>query len=178
MSAFGFRESAGGSGSGSSSGTAWMDVFTPERNQPPATSNFATLTTRNNISVLACDDTAAESIAGVSVIPDGVTLTSGLTVRIKWVAATATTGDAVWVVSIMALNATTDIDSDSFDTTATATTTTLGTAGFTQTTSITITTIDSLVAGDAYRIKVTRNSVGNSVTGDVQIIAVTVQAAA
>jgi hypothetical protein len=153
-------------------------VFTPLDNQAPSAS-FATLTTRNSIALLAFDDAANENAIFVNVLPEGANVASGLTVNIKWVAASATTGDVAWVVAFMAMDATTDIDSDSFDTTATATTTTLGTAGFTATTSITITTIDSLVAGVAYRLKVTRDTaVGGNMTGDAQISGVEVRSAA
>lgn len=160
-------------------GTKTYAVFTPLDNQAPSAS-FATLTTRNNIALLGFDDAADENAIFVGVVPENAQLGSGLTVNIKWVAASATTGDVVWVVAFMAMDATTDIDSDSYDTSATATTTTLGTSGFTQTTSITITTIDSLVAGVAYRLKVTRNADdgGDTMAGDAQVSAVEVRSAA
>ena len=160
-------------------GTKTVAVFSPLQNQAPSAS-FATLTTRNNVALLAFDDSADENAIFVGVLPENTNVASGLTVNIKWVAASATTGDVVWVVAFMAMDATTDIDSDSFDTSQTATTTTLGTSGYTQTTSITITTIDSLVAGVAYRLKVTRNADdgADTMVGDAQVSAVEVRSAA
>jgi hypothetical protein len=179
MSAFGFRESAGSGSSGSTAGSKTYAVFSPLDNQAPSAS-FATLTNRNNIALLAFDDAADENAIFVNALPEGASVGSGLTVNIKWAAASATTGNVVWVVAFMAMDATTDIDSDSFDTSATATTATLGTSGFTQTTSITITTIDSLVAGVAYRLKVTRNAddAADTMAGDAQVSAVEVRSAA
>lgn len=160
-------------------GSKTYAVFSPLDNQAPSAS-FATLTTRNNIALLGFDDAADENAIFVNALPEGASVGSGLTVNIKWAAASATTGNVVWVVAFMAMDATTDIDSDSFDTSATATTATLGTSGFTQTTSITITTIDSLVAGVAYRLKVTRNAddAADTMAGDAQVSAVEVRSAA
>lgn len=158
-------------------GTKTYAVFTPSLNQPPA-ANFATPDTRNSIAVLDFDDSTGEDAIFLGVVPQSAALGSGLIVVIKWTATTATSGAVVWVVSFMGL--TTDIDSDSFDTSATATTTTNATSGIPNTTSITITTIDSIVAADAYRLKVSRNagSGSDTMTGDAEIISVEVRSAA
>jgi hypothetical protein len=158
-------------------GVGTFCTFTPRENQPPATA-FATLDTRNSIAVLDFDDTTIENSVFLDVIPQFAILTSGLKVRLIWTAATATTGDCVWQVALERM--TTDIDADSFDTAASATATTSGTSGIPNYTEITLTTIDSVTAGDAFRLKVTRNATSGSdtMTGDAELIAVEVRSAA
>jgi hypothetical protein len=162
-------------GAAASSGTKTYAVFTPMTSQPPA-SNFATLDTRNSIAVLDFDDSTEESIFWVLVMPEGASLASGLKVRIHWVTV-ATSGDGRWGCQIERMN--TDLDSDSFDTAAEATTTTNATAGIISTTEITITTIDSVTAGEPFRLKVYRDTSGaDTITGDLELVAVEVRSAA
>ena len=165
---------AGGGGGG----TKTYAVFTPLANQPPATA-FATLDTRNSIAVLDFDDGATNEAAIFNgIIPEAASLGSGLKVRIIWTATTATSGATEWGVQFEKLS--TDIDSDSFDTAATQTTTTNGTSGVPNTTEITITTIDSLAAGDGFRLKIYRDSsdaTNDTMTGDAELIAVEVRSA-
>lgn len=153
-------------------------VFTPSLNQPPA-STYATPSTRNSIAILQFDDATSENAIFVGILPEGANVSSGLKVIIKWTAATATTGNCVWEASFMALDATTDIDSDSFDTATSATTAAPGTSGYTTTTTITCTTIDSLVAGVAYRLKILRNggSGSDTMTGDAEVHSVELRSA-
>jgi hypothetical protein len=72
--------------------TKTLRLFTALDNQPPA-SAFATLDTRNSIAVLDFDDTTEESAVFVGVVPDNANLASGLSVRIHWMATTATSGN-------------------------------------------------------------------------------------
>jgi hypothetical protein len=165
---------AGGGGSG---GTKTYTVFTPNQNQPPAT-DFATLDTRNSILVLDFDDGDTESAIFVGVIPEAASLGSGLKIRLHWAATDATSGDCVWDVSLERMN--TDIDSDSFDTIASATAAANGTSGILTVTEITLTTIDSVTAGDGYRLKVTRNgtNVSDTMSDDAELVVVEVRSAA
>lgn len=164
---------------GGGGGTKTYAFFTPLDAQPPAT-NFATLDTRNSIAVLEFDGGSTdESTTFVGIMPEAASLGSGLKVRIHWMADTATSGDVRWGVQFERMN--TDLDSDSFDTVAEANGTANGTSGIPTVTEITITTIDSIVAGDAYRLKVYREAsdTGNdTMTGDAQLIAVEVRSAA
>lgn len=158
------------------SGTKTYAVFTPMESQPPA-SNFATLDTRNSIAVLDFDDTTEESCFFVGVMPEAASLGSGLIVNLFIAATTATSGDLRFGVQIERMN--TDTDSDSFDTAAEATLATSGTSGIPVKLSITITTIDSLAAGEMYRLKVYRDTTGaDTVTGDAELIACEVRSAA
>lgn len=170
--------SGGGGGGGGGSGTKTYGVFTPMTSQPPA-SNFATLDTRNSIAVLDFDDTTEESVFWTGVMPEAASLGSGLKVRIHWTATTATTGQVRWGVQFE--RAGTDLDSDSYDTAAEAHSTTNGTSGIETVTEITITTIDSIAAGDRYRMKVYRDSsdtTNDTMTGDAELVAVEVRSAA
>ena len=164
---------ASGGGSG---GTKTYTVFTPNQNQPPAT-DFATLDTRNSILVLDFDDGDTESAIFVGVIPEAASLGSGLKIRLHW-AAIETSGDCVWDVSLERMN--TDLDTDSFDTIASATAATNGTSGILTVTEITLTTIDSVTAGDGYRLKVTRNgtNVSDTMSDDAELVLVEVRSAA
>jgi hypothetical protein len=153
------------------SGTKTIAVYTPRDNQPPA-SAFATLDTRNSIACLDFDTATEEAAIFVGVIPEGATLTSGITIRITWTAATATSGDCRWGAQWMRCN--TDIDSDSFDTATEVTTTTNGTSGIPNVTSITCTSIDGVTAGDMYRLRIYRDTgdAGDTMAGDAELLTV------
>lgn len=155
-----------------------LQVYTAKDNQPPS-SNFATLDTRNSIAVLDFDDANVESSVFVGFIPSGADLASGLKVRIAWMATSATSGNVRWGVQLE--NSNTDLDSDSFDTAAEVTSTANGTSGIVTTAEITATAIDSLVAGNLYRLKVYRkanDATNDTMTGDAELIAVEVRSAA
>jgi hypothetical protein len=158
-------------------GTKTYAVFNANDNQPPAT-NFATLDTRNSIAILDFDDTTDEQAIFLGIIPEAAVLTSGLSIRLIWTATTATSGACVWDASLERM--TTDIDSDSFDTAASVTTTTNATSGVPNYSTITLTTIDSVTAGDGFRLRINRdaNNASDTMTGDAELIAVEVRSAA
>lgn len=149
-----------------------LTYFTPLDNQPPA-SAFATLDTRNSIAILDFDDTTEESAVFVGVIPENAALGSGISVRIHWMATSATSGNCRWGVQFEKM--TSDLDSDSFDTATEAHSATNGTAGVVTITTITCTSIDSLAAGDLFRIKVYRDvsdTTNDTMVGDAEIVAI------
>jgi hypothetical protein len=162
---------------GSGGGTKTYATFTATDNQPPATA-YATLDTRNSIAVLDFDDATDESAVFVSIIPEAASLGSGLKIRLHWMASTATSGDVVWDVSLERM--TTDLDTDSFDTIASGTAAANGTSGILTVTEITLTTIDSVTAGDGFRLKVTRdaNNASDTMTGDAELVVCEVRSAA
>ena len=129
--------------------------------------------------MLDFDDGATnESSVFVSVLPEAADVTSGLKVRIHWMATSATTGACRWGVQFEKMN--TDEDSDSFDTATEAHSTTNATSGIITMTEITATSIDSVVAGDPYRIKVYRDSsdaTNDTMTGDAELVVVEVRSA-
>ncbi len=162
-----------GAASPAGGGTKTLAVFTPMTSQPPATA-FATLDTRNSIAVLDFDDGATnEATTFVGIIPEGADLSSGILARIFWMATSATSGDCRWGVQFEKYG--TDNDADSFDTATEAHTTSSGTSGIAVVTEITATAIDSLAAGDQFRLKLYRDSSDTSndtLTGDAELIAV------
>lgn len=163
--------SAGGSG------TKTLAVFSPLANQPPA-SAFATLDTRNSVPVLDFDAAADESAVFSAVVPESATLTSGIVARLVWMATSATSGNVQWRVAFE--RRTTDQDADSFDTATEATDATNGTSGICETCEITCTTIDSIVAGDSFRVRITRvgtDATNDTMTGDAELVAVELRAA-
>lgn len=160
------------------SGTKTLARFTARDNQPPA-SNFATLDTRNSISVLEFDAATEESAAFISVIPEGANLTSGLLVRIWWMGDTATSGNVRWAASFERSG--TDLDADSFDTATEVTSAANGTSGIETVAEITCTAIDSLAAGERFRLRIARkaaDATNDTMTGDAQIVAVEVRGVA
>jgi hypothetical protein len=165
-----FRESIGAAPAGRTHTT-----FTALHNQPPA-SNFATLDTRNSIAVLDFDDTTEESAVFIGCMPDVAALTSGIVVRIQWMATSATSGNCRWGVQFEKM--TTDLDSDSFDTATEAHSATNATAGIPTITTLTCTSIDSITAGDFFRMKIYRDvsdTVNDTMTGDAELISVEVR---
>jgi hypothetical protein len=142
-------------------------------NEPPA-SNFATLDTRNSRPVLDFDASTNESAVFSGVMPTNYS-GNGLTVRIGWSAETATTGNVVWNASIERTDeAVLDIDADSFAAAQAATGTAPGTSGQVRITTITFTNgaqMDSVVAGELFRIKITRDAANGSdtMTGDAEL---------
>ena len=156
----------------SDGGTKTLGLFTPMVSQPPAT-NFATLDTRNSIAVLDFDDSIAENTRFVSFVPEGANLTSGITVNIYWMATTATSGNVRWGVQFERFG--TDMDVDSWDTAAEAHSAANATSGIETVTSITITTIDALAAGERYRLRVYRaaaDATNDTMAGDAELVGV------
>lgn len=153
--------------------TKTIAFFDPSMNQPPST-NYATLDTRNSILVLDFDDGSTnEEAIFVGVIPEGASLSSGLDVRINWMSTNQTSGQCRWGVQFEKMN--TDTDTDSFDTATEAHSTTSATAGIPTITTIRATSIDSLAAGDFFRMKIYRDSsdtTNDTMVGDAELISI------
>lgn len=162
----------GGGGGGSSTKT--LATFTARENLPPAT-NFATLDTRNAIPVTEYDATTEESGAYIGVIPEGANLSSGLLVRLWWMGDTATSGNVRWGVQFEKSG--TDVDVDSFDSLTEVTSAASATSGIETVAEITCTAIDSLAAGDRFRLRVVRRAAdaADTMTGDAQLVAVEIR---
>lgn len=150
-----------------------LAYFTALDNQPPA-SGFATLDTRNSIAVLDFDDTVSESGVFVGIMPENASLASGIDVRLHWIATTGTTGICRWGVQFEEMIS--DLDIDSFDTTvAEGGSTTNATNGVPTVTEIRCTGIDSITAGDLFRILVYRDAtdtVNDTLSGDAELLAI------
>jgi hypothetical protein len=159
----------------SAGGTRTFPLFIARDNHPPATNN-ATLDTRNVPAVLEFDPTTEETTFFIGVIPEGANTSSGLRARIWGMGDTATTGNVRLAAAFERMN--TDLDADSFDTAAEATSTASAASGTPWVTEITCTTIDGLVAGDLFRLRIARkaaDAVNDTMAGDFQLLAVEVR---
>lgn len=156
-----------------------LQLFTPHAAQPPAT-NYATFNTRNAHLVLEFDTTTQETVYFFGVMPRNYSDTTGITVYLAWMAATATSGTIGWDVSLERMaSAGDDMDSDSFATAQTVTAATVsGTSGVITITSVVITkgaNMDSIVAGDPFRIRIRRDVANDTATGDAQLLSVEIK---
>jgi hypothetical protein len=162
---------------GGGTGTKTLMRWDANDSQAPA-ANFASFGARNAIPFVAFNDTTAQSTVFLGIIPEGADFTTGIKVRFKWIAASATSGNTIWTSAFERMN--TDVDADSFatgvDSTAQACNATNGIP-----TSSEIdhsgSEIDGLTAGDLFRIKLTRKAAdgGDTMTGDAQLLAVEIQ---
>ena len=157
-------------------------IFAPQGYEPP-TSNFATLDLRQNHPVLDFDATTDEEAVWKGVLPIQYA-GGGLTIKIHASFTSATSGNVVWQAAIERVgDEVLDIDSDSFaafqTTGAVAAPTT---SGLVKEFTVTFTSgsqMDSLVAGEAFRLKVRRDADDTSgtdtVTGDAELWAAEVR---
>lgn len=154
----------------------WIKLFKPTDNEPP-TSNYATLSVRNNHPILQFDTSTQETAIFTDKLPQDISLVNGLSVYVQWVASTATSGTVGWDVSFERIaDAGIDIDSDSFGTAQTITAATVpGTAGISDVTSVSFTQAQlptSFAAGDMYRVRIRRDVSNDTATGDAEILSV------
>lgn len=152
------------------------DKFTAMDNDPPATL-YATFDVINNISTLGFNDSATWGAVFKSVLPQFSALGSGIIVHVKWASVAAVTGAAVFGAAYERMNLT--FNSDHFGSQVTATTTTSGTAGVLNDTSITIPypNMGTTVSGDPYRLQIQRIGANGSDTlvGNAEVVFVTVE---
>lgn len=126
--------------------------------------------------VLAFDATTAETCYWTFVAPQG--LTGALTAVIIYRMASATSGGVAFDVAIEAITPGDALDTDasnSFDTANTGTDSAVpGTAGNTDSVSVTLTNNDSMAAGDVVRLSLTRATANatDTATGDCEVLCV------
>ncbi|MEX0938692.1 MAG: hypothetical protein WDZ59_12600 [Pirellulales bacterium] len=154
-------------------------VFTPLHNEPPA-SNYATLALRNERPILVFDKSTDQSAIFSAVLPrqyEG----NGLTVLLVWASEDQTTNDVVWTGAFERIeDDTTGLDSDNFASAKSVAATTASVAGETKYSEIAFANgseIANLAAGEAFRLKVTRDADHGSdlMDGNAQLLAVEVR---
>lgn len=149
-------------------------IFTPLQNVPPA-SNPATLDMRNNHPVLEFDDTTNESAVFTDVLPENYD-GGGITVEIWVMGDGITSGDFDVDVAIeRILAATTDLDSDSFDTAQSSDNNTVDSIdGVPIKISVNLSNaqIDGLQAGEPFRMKIERDAANDTGAADMQLLVV------
>ncbi len=144
-------------------------VFTPLHNEPPATI-AATPDTRNAHPTLDFDGAADEEAVFTGILPRNY---SGLAITINtfWSFTSATSGSLRVQTSIERIDASSlDIDADSFATANSAGGTAPGTSG--QVIAVAVlhasgAEMDSLAAGEMFRLKIRRDADGTSGTDDI-----------
>lgn len=149
-------------------------IFTPLHNEPPS-SNYATADLRNGHPVLDFDASTDESAIFTGLLPRNYS-GGGLTVTVIWAATSATSGNVIWNSAIERLeDEGTDTDADSFATAqASAAVAPGATNGALQYTTITHSSganMDSLAAGELFRIKITRDAdnASDTMVGDAEL---------
>lgn len=104
---------------------------------------------------------------------------SNLSIRLGYTMATATAGNVVWAVQVMAITTAdaADFETNSFSSVNTATSVVPGTAGYYKEQAVSLANADGAVAGDAVRIRVARDAdnasdtaAGNAKLALVQLI--------
>jgi hypothetical protein len=158
-------------------GAEWLLTFRPFDNEAPTT-NFATLDTRNGHPVLDFDTTTQETAIFSGVLPPDYG-GGGITVSVYVALTSATTGTVGFDVAIERIDASSlDIDADSFATAQTITAATVpGTSGQILKLSVNIadgTDMDSLAAGEAFRLRLRRDVTNDTAAGDAEVLRVTV----
>lgn len=162
---------------GSGGGDPWFIECDVLLNRPP-TSNFATLDSRNGQPCLDFDANTQEAAIWGKTLPASYG-GNGITVSVTASLTSATSGTLGWLVSIERQDASgLDTDSDSFASAQTITATTVpGTSGQIITLSVNISNganMDSLAAGERFRIKIERDVSNDTATGDAELRSVTI----
>lgn len=149
-------------------------IFHPYNNEPP-TANYATLDTRNQHPCLDFDATANESAVFSSVMPQHYAGTTGITVYLHYAMSSAEANTIDWDVAWERIgDQQLDIDGDSFAAANSVDNTTVpGTTGLVDIVSVAFTDgadMDSVVAGESFRLKVTRDAVSDDAAGDSELV--------
>lgn len=165
-----FAATGGGGGGGS-----WSLQWGPVHNEPPL-ANYATLDTRNSRPVLDFDTTTQEAAIFSGVLPADYA-GGGVTVSVWCALTSATSGTVGWDVAIERCDASSlDIDADSFASAQTITATTVpGTSGQVLKLSVNISNganMDSLAAGELFRLRIRRDVANDTATGDAELLRV------
>lgn len=148
-------------------------IFTPQCNEPPS-ANFATLDIRNQHPVLDFDATTNESAVFSAVMPRNYAGTTGVTVYLHYSMTSAEANTVDWDVAFERIgDQQLDIDGDSFAAVNSVDDTTVpGTTGLVDVVSITFTDgvdMDSVAAGEGFRLKVTRDAASDDAAGDAEL---------
>lgn len=155
--------------------------FLPLANEPPS-SAFATPDLRNVHPVLDFDGSTDEEAVWTGRLSDAYS-GGGLTVIIQCAFTSATSGSVRWQAAIERVDLSSlDIDADSFASFQSAGGTAPGTSGQTIDVSIAFTSgaqMDSLAAGETFRLKIRRDADGTSgtdnITTDAEVLLVQVK---
>lgn len=149
-------------------------IFTPLHSEPTS-SNAATLDTRNQHPVLDFDAATDESALFRAVMPQSYAGTTGVTVYLHYAMSSATSGTVDWDVAWERIgDQQQDIDADGFAAANSVDDTTVpATSGNVDVVSVAFTDgadMDSVAAGEGFRLKVTRDATNDDATGDAELL--------
>lgn len=147
-------------------------ILTPHSFVAP-TGSSAGYSARNGHPCLTFDDTTNENAIASELMPRNYS-GGGVTVYIHYSMASATGGDIDWDVAFERIgDQQLDIDADSFASVQSVDNTTVpGTSGYVDIVSIAFTDgaqMDSVAVGEAFRLKITRDAVSDTATGDAEL---------
>lgn len=149
-------------------------IFHPYNNEPP-TANYATLDTRNQHPCLDFDAATNESAVFSSIMPQHYAGTTGIRVYLHYAMSSAEANTIDWDVAWERIgDQQLDIDGDSFAAANSVDNTTVpGTTGLVDIVNVAFTDgadMDSVVAGESFRLKVTRDAVSDDAAGDAELV--------
>ncbi len=152
-----------------------MLIFTPLHNEPP-NNNYAVLDLRNNHPVLDFRDNAEDDATFTAVLPRSYT-SLGLRVFIYFAMSTADEGDVKWTGKIERIGETQIIDTDGYASPQSVIQEVAGFNGYCARAQIAFsngTQMDNLVAGEPFRLQVSRDAddVLDTATGDAELLTV------
>ena len=150
-----------------------MCVFHPYNNEPPA-ANYATLDVRNSRPCLDFDATTNESAVFSGVMPQHYAGTTGVTGFIHYAMSSAEANTVDWDMAFELVgDQQLDVDGDDFAAVNSVDDTTVpGTTGLVDVVSIAFADgadMDSVAAGDGFRLKVTRDAASDDAAGDAEL---------
>jgi hypothetical protein len=153
--------------------------FGPLHNEPPS-SNAATFDTRNQHPVLDFDASTDESAVFSAIMPQHYAGTTGVTVYIHYSMSSATSNTVDWDVAFERIgDQQLDVDGDSFAAVNSVDNTTVpGTSGNVDVVSVAFTDgadMDSVAAGELFRLKITRDATNDDATGDAELHAIEIR---
>lgn len=163
-----------------------LAIFTPLNNEPPS-SGYATLDVRNSRSCLDFDADTDEEAVFTGIMPQSYANTTGVTVHL-WTGSSTdqTSGTIAWELLFeRVIEDSTDLDADSFATSAAGNrfvqTAPTGASQIAHDTKAIAkgTVLDSVVAGDMFRLKIRRDADGtsqtDSMTGDAELFGIEIR---
>jgi hypothetical protein len=150
-------------------------IFGPYHNEPPA-ANYATLDTRNQHPCLDFDATTNETAVFTGIMPRHYA-GGGVTVYLHYAMTSATADTVDWDVAFERIgDQQLDVDSDSFAAVNSVDDTTVpSTSGLVDIVSVAFTNgadMDSVAAGELFRIAVTRDAASDDAAGDAELYGV------
>jgi len=154
-------------------------TWTPYANEPPS-SNYATLDTRNLHPCLDFDATTNEYAIFSGVMPQHYAGTTGVTVYIHYAMSSATADTVDWDAEFERIgDQQLDVDGDSFAAANSVDNTTVpGTSGLVDVVSIAFTDgadMDSVAAGELFRLRISRDASNDDAAGDAELFAVEIR---